>query len=159
MDLLSYFRAEVDTVGRQWREALSAFDDASARRRPAPNMNHALWLTGHIAWAEDYFVIEIPTGKSFRRKEWDRLFDVSSEKLPDDQYPPFDEVLAEFVRVHNEVLKALGALNMHQLGKPSNAQRRWFPTAAHAIASQVTHGHYHLGQLVYLSRLRAGGKL
>jgi uncharacterized damage-inducible protein DinB len=102
----------------------------------------------------DYFILEIAAGHSLRRKEWDPLFDLSSEKLPPEQYPPFDEVRAEHVRVHTEALNALARLNERQLAKPCFVERRWFPTVAHALAHQVTHGHYHLGQLVYLDRLR-----
>lgn len=154
MDLLSYYRAEIETVGRQWREILAAFDEDSAKRRPVPNMNHALWLTGHMTWAEDYFILEVPKSLSHRRKDWDRFFDHSSEKLPPEQYPSFRDVRAEYTRVHGEVMKALAAMTAAELGKTSVLERRWFSTAAHSIAHQVTHGHYHLGQLVYLDKLR-----
>lgn len=159
MDLLTYFRAEIDTVGRHWRDILAAFDDQLALKRPAPNMNHVLWLTGHMTWAEDYLILEVPRGQSFRRKEWDRLFDHSSDKLPDDQYPPYAEVRNEYTRVHAEVVKALALLTPADLAKASTIEKRWMPTSAHAIAHQVTHGQYHLGQLTYLDKLRQAGKL
>ena len=159
MDLLAYFRAEVDIVGRQWRDILAAFDEDAAKLRPVPDMNHALWLTGHMTWAEDYLILEVPKGLSHRRKEWDRLFDHSSEKLPPDQYPAWLEVRDEYTRVHGEVGKALALLTVGELAKTSHLERRWFSTAAHSIAHQVTHGHYHLGQLVYLDKLRREGKL
>ena len=159
MDLLSYFRAEVDLVGRQWREILAAFDEDAAKRRPVPHMNHALWLTGHMTWAEDYLILEVPKGLFHRRKDWDKLFDHSSEKLPPDQYPAWLEVRAEYTRVHGEAVKALALLTESELARTSSLERRWFSTAAHSIAHQVTHGHYHLGQLVYLDKLRQEGKL
>ena len=158
MDLLSYFRAEIDTVGRQWREVLAQIDESSARRRPVHNVNNVIWLTGHMTWAEDYFIVEIPSGRSFRRKEWDHLFDFTSEKIPEDQYPSFQDVRAEYTRVHAEVQKVLAGVNVHELHRPSNTQRRWFPTPAHAIAHQVTHGPYHYGQLMVLTRLLQSGK-
>lgn len=159
MDVLSYFRAEVEIIGRNWREALLGFDASTAMRRPAPNINHAVWLTGHMAWAEDYLILEVPRGQSARKREWDPLFDFTSEKLPPEQYPPFDEVRAEFDRVHAEVLRVLQSMNPVDLGQPSVVERRWLPTAAHAISHQVGHGHYHLGQLSVLNRLREAGKL
>lgn len=159
MDLLTYFRAEVDTVGRQWRDLLAGFDAVTALKRPTPATNHALWLTGHMTWAEDYLILEVPKGITFRRKDWDRLFDHSSEKLSDDQYPPYQDVLNEYTRVHAEVLKALALFSPADLARHSTLDKRWLPTAAHAIAHQVTHGQYHLGQLTYLDKLRQDGRL
>ena len=152
MDLLTYFKAEIETVGRQWKDTIAPLDDSSARRRPRNNVNHALWLTGHMIWAEDYLLVEVPTGKTFRSKEWDYCFDHSSEKLPDDEYPPWGEVRAEFTVVHEKAMKQLARLNHSDLHRPSFLERQWFPTVLHSIAHQVTHGHYHLGQLVYLTR-------
>ncbi|MCZ7646349.1 MAG: DinB family protein [Planctomycetota bacterium] len=159
MDVLSYFRAEVEVIGRNSRELLARFDAETALRRPAPNVNHALWLAGHLAWAEDYLVVEVPRGTSVRRKDWDSLFDFTSEKLEAAQYPPFKEVKDEFERVHAEVLRVLNEMSAVDLGKPAVIERRWLPTAAHAISHQVTHGHYHLGQLALLARLLEAGKL
>jgi hypothetical protein len=155
LDMLTYFRAEIDTVGRQWLETAAGFDAALALKRPNANFNHALWLTAHMTWAEDYLVIEIPTGRSLRRKNWDPLFDHSSEKLPDSAYPPWGEVRAEYGRVHAEVMRHLYQQSPAELARPSALERQWLPTAAHSIAHQVTHGHYHLGQLVYLQKMFA----
>ncbi len=152
MDLLTYFKAEIETVGRQWKDTIAPLDTIAARRRPRTNVNHALWLTGHMIWAEDYLLVEVPTGKTFRSKEWDYFFDHSSEKLPDDEYPPWGEVRAEFTVVHEKAMKELARLSHTDLHRPSFLERQWFPTIAHSIAHQVTHGHYHLGQLVYLTR-------
>ena len=155
MDLLTYFKAEIETVGRQWKETIAALDDIAALRRPRNNVNHVLWLTGHMIWAEDYLLVEIPSGKTYRSKEWDACFDHSSEKLPEDEYPPWAEVRAEFTVVHEKVMKHLARLNHVDLQRPSFLERQWFPTAFHSIAHQVTHGHYHLGQLIYVTRLLA----
>ncbi len=152
MDLLTYFKAEIETVGRQWKETIATLDDTAAHRRPRNNVNHALWLTGHMIWAEDYLLVEVPTGKTFRSKEWDFCFDHSSEKLPDDEYPPWAEVRAEFTVIHEKAMKQLARLSNTDLHRPSFLERQWFPTVTHSIAHQVTHGHYHLGQLVYLTR-------
>ena len=152
MDLLTYFKAEIDTVGRQWKETAATLDESAARRRPRNNVNHALWLTGHMIWAEDYLLAEVPSGKTFRSKEWDFCFDHSSEKLPDEDYPPWGEVRAEFTIVHEKVMKHLARFNPADLNRPSFLERQWFPTSAHSISHQVTHGHDHLGQLIYLTR-------
>jgi uncharacterized damage-inducible protein DinB len=154
MDLASYYRTEVEAVGRRWRELLAGFDDAAARHAPAPTLNHALWLTGHITWAQDYFIHEIPTGQSVRRTDWDVFFDLSSEKLAPEEYPPFAEVRAEFIRVHEETMRALAQLGERDLRRPPKAERRWFPTVGEAVAHFVTQAHYHLGQLSCLARLR-----
>jgi hypothetical protein len=153
LDILVYFRTEIETVGRHWRDIAAAMEDTQARTRPSPNMNHVLWLTGHMTWAEDYLLVEIPTGHVHRRKDWDYLFDHSSEKLPDDQYPSWKDVRAEYIRVHNEVVRHLSRQGPNELARASALERQWFPTAGHSISHQVTHGHYHLGQLVYLQKL------
>lgn len=152
MDLLTYFKAEIETVGRQWKETIATLDQPTSLRRPRSNVNHALWLTGHMIWAEDYLLAEIPTGRTFRSKENDFYFDHSSEKMPNDQYPPWAEVRAEYVVVHEKVMKNLAKFNQIDMRRPSFLERQWFPTAAHSISHQVTHGHYHLGQLMYLTR-------
>jgi hypothetical protein len=153
MDTLTYFKAEVETVGRHWRDIIAALDEQLALKRPVANMNHVLWLTGHMIWAEDYLIVEVPTGNSFRRKEWDPIFDHSSEKLPADRYPPWKDVRAEYTRVHADVTRHLFRQTESNLGRASALNRQWFATAGHSIAHQVTHGHYHLGQLVYLQKI------
>jgi hypothetical protein len=153
LDILVYFRTEIEAVGRHWGDIAAALSDAQALRRPAADINHALWLTGHMAWAEDCLLVQVPTGNSFRRKEWDGLFDHTSEKLPDDQYPPWREVRTEYARVHAEVVRHLSKQGMNDLARASVLEKQWLPTASHSIAHQVTHGHYHLGQLVYLQKL------
>jgi hypothetical protein len=153
MDVLAYFKAEIDTVGRHWSDGIGGVESEIALRRPTSNMNHILWLTGHMTWAEDYLISEIPTGKVHRRKEWDSLFDHSSEKLEPHQYPLWSDVRSEWLRVHGTVVTQLLSLTQKDIIQPSAAERQWFPTAAHSIGHQVTHGHYHLGQLVYLQKL------
>ena len=141
-----------DTVWPQWKETIAPFDDTAAHRRPRNNVNHALWLTGHMIWAEDYLLVEVPSGKTFRSKEWDFCFDHSSEKLPDDEYPPWGEVRAEFTVVHEKVMKQLARLNPADLHRPSVSRTPMvLRPPLTASPHQVTHGHYHLGQLIYLS--------
>ena len=152
-DALIYFRMEIETTGRNWRDLAAVFEQPQSLCRPGSNMNHALWLTGHMTWAEDYLILEVPANKSCRRKDWDFFFDHSSEKLPEDRYPPWKDVRAEYTRVHAEIMRHLARLSRPDLDHPSALERQWFPVAAHSIAHQVTHGHYHLGQLVYLQKL------
>ena len=152
-DVHAYFRTEIESVGRHWREIIAGFDSGAALRRPVEDMNHALWLTGHMAWAEDYLIVEVPTGSFNRKREWDSLFDHASERLSSDQYPSWAEVSAEYLRVHDAMLKHLSKQSIGALARPSELSRQWFPTASHSIAHQVTHGHYHLGQLVYLQKM------
>lgn len=153
MNTLAYFKAEIETVGRHWSDLVGALDESLALRRPAPEINHVLWLTGHMTWAEDYLIGEVPVGLTVRRKEWDAFFDHSSEKLAPGAYPGWKEVWAEWQRVHASVLAHLMAQQYPDMAKPSQSERQWFPTAAHSIGHQVTHGHYHLGQLVYLRKI------
>ncbi len=152
-DTNAYFRTEIENVGRHWREIIDALDAPLVLRRPIPEMNHALWLTGHMIWAEDYLLYEVPTGNHTRRTEWDGWFDHTSERLPDAVYPPWAEVRAEYYHVHEHAVKFLSHQTVNALTRPSALNRQWFPTANHSIAHQVTHGHYHLGQLVYLQKL------
>lgn len=157
MDALAYFRAEIDTVGRKWRDLLVVFDERTARHRPAENINHALWLTGHMIWAEDFFVFELPVGRSVRRRDWDELFDCGSEKQPPEAYPPFAEVREEYYRVHKAVNERLSEMSHKDLLANCVKERRWFASAAHSIAHQAVHGYYHLGQFHLLNRLRRAG--
>jgi hypothetical protein len=152
-DALIHFRMEIENTGRTWRDIAAVFAQPQALIRPSPSMNHALWLTGHMTWAEDFLLLEVPTKKTCRRKEWDLFFDHSSEKMPGDRYPPWKDVRAEYTRVHAEIMRHLAKLNRSDLDRPAAVERQWFPNAAHSIAHQATHGHYHLGQLVYLQKL------
>lgn len=153
IDIHVYFRTEIETVGRHWRDIVASLEDPLPLLRPVQNMNHALWLTGHMIWAEDYLLVEVPTGKATRRTEWDAWFDHTSEKMPGAVYPPWQEVRSEYQRVHENALKHLSHQTPASLARPSALNKQWFATASHSIAHQVTHGHYHLGQLVYLQKL------
>lgn len=152
-DVLTYFRAELDTVGRHFEEIIGSLDPQQALRRPQPDINHVLWLTGHMTWAEDFLICEVPKDISFRRRDWDTLFDCSSEKMASGDYPPWNYVRSEYLRVHSQVMQQMKRLTNADLVKPSAIEKSCFPTPSYSIAHQVTHGQYHLGQLVYLHKL------
>jgi hypothetical protein len=151
--LLDAFR-EIHSFYNQWLLALaSGFDDKTGLEKPKESVNHALWLLGHMTWLQDALLVEVPTGKSFRNKEWDVLFKIGSERFPDERYPSYSEVLDHCRKVGEEIAGYLRDFPEDDLGKPCHQMTDWFKTPVSAMLSFLRDGNYHLGQMSYLAKL------
>ncbi|MHC5080805.1 MAG: DinB family protein [Planctomycetota bacterium] len=145
---------EIYTFFNGWLGELSSrFDDETALWKPQEDVNHALWLLGHITWIIDALLVEVPTGKTHRITEWDVLFKIGSERFPAERYPSFGEVREHYQRVQAAAGKHLETLGEEDLTCPCHVVSDWFKTPVDAMLSFLRDANYHLGQMSILFKL------
>jgi hypothetical protein len=150
---LTSFRTIYGFFNSWLSDMASHFDDRTALLKPKENVNHALWILGHVTWIIDGLVAEIPTGKSFREKAWDPLFKLGAERVPDEQYPSYGEVRAKYEEVRSKVGELIEGLTAEEVLRPCPAGGEWFPTPIDAMLHFLRDADYHLGQLDMIDRL------
>ncbi len=132
-------------------------DDQMAAQ-PAPGMNHAAWILGHLAVCTDYaarFLGERPLACP---KDWHRLCGPGSQLQTDRAaYPAKAELLAALERGHARVAELARKATAEQLAaaQPGPFLQRELPTVGDIVAHlMTTHPCIHLGQLSAWRRAR-----
>jgi hypothetical protein len=119
--------------------------------QPVPDrvMNHAAWVIGHLAWANDNALRTLGREPSLG-EPWKAMFAMGSKPLPDRAaYPTKVELLRVFTDAHARLLDAVREATPEMLAAPApDRMRARFPTVATMLAGLMT-SHYanHNGQL------------
>lgn len=116
---------------------------------PAGCSKHALWIAGHLASTDHWFVAEFGGGKSSLPEAWNKLFGMNSSATADAKtYPSPAEVLKALDAGHAGVIKWLRSLTAEQLEKPMPKEwQAYAPTMADVGTFAAWHEGYHAGQL------------
>lgn len=125
-------------------------DDARLCDVPAPGMNHAAWILGHLAIGNDFGLGTLGAAKVCPA-EWMPRFGPGSRVLPDRAaYPSLGELVSTFDRGHAALLTAVAATPAARWDAPHGWPflQQELPTVADALAHlMTTHAAAHLGQL------------
>jgi uncharacterized damage-inducible protein DinB len=132
------------------KKLVADLSDEQMCAQPAPGMNHAAWVLGHLA-----YVFDSMTGvfdhKPNMAAEWKTLFNLASKPLPDRSlYPAKPELLTayetHYLRIASEVNKASDETLAREF--PNPRLRPLLPTIGVAMVHILTsHQGVHLGQL------------
>jgi len=118
--------------------------------QPAPGMNHAAWVLGHIAYVFDS-MIAVWGEKPTMSPEWKALFNVPSKPQPErDLYPSKAELLDAYEKAYQRIVDVVKAAKPEDLEKefPNPKLRPLLPTIGVAMVHILTsHQGQHLGQL------------
>jgi len=110
---------------------------------------HALWVIGHLACTDDYFLVEFGGRKSAVPEAWQKIFGMNSTASADTKiYPPVDQVLKTLDAGHAAVIKWLETLTPEQLEKAMpDGWQAYAPTLGDVPGFGAWHEGYHAGQL------------
>lgn len=150
---LDAFIVEYNEIHGRLQREIEKFDEKTALIIPAGNMNHALWLIGHIAWCEDYLITDVPYNKSFRNKKWDVLFGDGSKIQAAENYPSFQEVRDHYYRVHKNIAEFILSINPSELPEPNSIAHNYFKSRLSSVLHFIEELSVHLGQLQYLQKI------
>ena len=118
--------------------------------QPAPGMNHAAWVLGHLACSGD-LVGGLIGNTPVCPPEWQQLFDWNSTpKAGSAQYPSKAELLAALEAVHGGIAASLPAVPASRWTEPMPIDeiRGLLPTLGDGFVFVMTaHENMHLGQL------------
>lgn len=136
-------------------------DDAMALQ-PAPGMNHAAWVLGHLACTADMLgaMIGLP---AVCPADWVALFDWNSSPSNDaSQYPPKAALLQALEDAHAGIAAALPDIPPARWTEttPLEAIRGFLPTMGDCfVFVMAAHENMHLGQLSAWRRVQGMGRV
>lgn len=169
------------TARRMTLGLLDGFTGAAWLHQPIPTGQHALWIVGHLALADDWGLLSV--GRPPRQlAPYDAFFssgggesdqgegsgESSGESgrtastatmpaapiIPDPAaYPPIEEVLHNFHQANERFLAALALVTEHDLARPTSGPISDFaPDLGTLLSSHIWHEGFHTGQLALIRR-------
>ena len=118
--------------------------------QPAPGMNHAAWVLGHLTYVFDS-MIAVWGQQPTMSKEWKELFNVPSKPQPDRaKYPSKAELWDAYQKAYGRIVDVVKAASPEDLDQefPNPKLRAAMPTIGVAMVHILTsHQGQHLGQL------------
>lgn len=117
--------------------------------QPFPGANHALWIQGHLASTDDYFLTALGRRKSELPAAWGALFGMGSSPAADARkYPALSEVRDALARCRESLLGWFRSLSASQLDAALPDDLKGFaPNHVGLMFSLAWHEGLHTGQL------------
>jgi hypothetical protein len=132
------------------RRLVADVPDEKMAEQPAPGMNHAAWVLGHLAYVFDSMIAvwgERPT----MSPEWKELFNVPSKPRPERaKYPSKAELWQAYETNYRRIVERVKLATPAELEAefPNPKLRPLLPTVGVAMVHILTsHQGQHLGQL------------
>lgn len=136
--------------------------DEKMTLQPAPEMNHAAWVLGHLASTADMLGAMIDV-KPVCPPEWAALFDWNSSPSSDaSRYPSKSVLLKTLEDAHAGIAAALPGVPASRWSEstPIEEIRRFLPTLGDCfVFVMAAHENIHLGQLSAWRRLQGMGRV
>jgi uncharacterized damage-inducible protein DinB len=117
--------------------------------QPCEGANHAMWIMGHLASVDDYFLAKLAGRPDSRFDEVKRTFFMRSKPQPSlDSYPPLAEVRAHFDDARRRFLDWVGTFDDEGLAAPlPDPFSNFMPTYVGLFGHLAWHEGMHAGQL------------
>jgi uncharacterized damage-inducible protein DinB len=130
-------------------------DPADWIRRPVPGSNHAMWIAGHLAYADDAFLGMIDPGKASPREGFKDLFGKGSTPLDSlEAYPAHTDILEYLEDRRKAFYRALNDCSEEDFNKPTPEGAPAFMYDVGAVFQMcVWHESLHSGQLTVIHRM------
>lgn len=144
-------RPSFDLMPMYAHKLVDDIPDEQLCRQPVPGvtMNHAAFLLGHLAWANDNGCVLLGHAAAFPA-EWKPLFVMGATPLAErDKYPSKAELLGALDAAHARLAECATSATPEAIAAPTPERvRARFPTVGNMVGGLMT-GHYanHLGQL------------
>jgi hypothetical protein len=132
------------------KKLVADLSDEQMSVQPAPGMNHAAWVIGHLTFVADS-MIRVWDQPFAIPKEWGELFNLSSQPIADrSRYPSKAELLPAYEKAYERLMAAVAAAPPEAFDRefPNPKLRSVLPTVGVAMTHILTSHHgLHLGQL------------
>lgn len=130
--------------------------------QPAPGMNHAAWVLGHLACTADMLATMIG-GSPVCPPDWPGLFDWNSSPVAErSRYPAKTDLLRALAEGHGQIAAALPGFPADRWPEPTPVEevRGFLPTLGDCVVFvMAAHENIHLGQLSAWRRVQALGRV
>ncbi|MGD9720984.1 MAG: DinB family protein [Pirellulales bacterium] len=132
------------------RRLVSDIADDQMAAQPAPGMNHAAWVLGHLAYVFDS-MIAVWGEQPVMSPEWKALFNIPSKPLPQRaKYPAKQELWDAYIKSYERIVAVVKNATDADFDRefPNPRLRASLPTVGVAMVHILTsHQGQHLGQL------------
>ena len=114
-----------------------------------PSANHALWVTGHLASADNFFISMLDASKVAEKEGYGTLFGMGSKPVADPSaYPSVDEVLAYRKERREVLLSIVDGLSDEDMATPTpEGTPEMFGTYGRVLSMAAWHEGVHAGQV------------
>jgi len=142
-------------------QLLESMTDEQLMARSCPGMNHAVWIVGHTAWTEDYFMQKLAGRPGGLPEGWDVLFGNGSEVSDDaSAYPDRAELMRVLTDRRDALIGWLMTLDEPQLCRPTEGEMADMVPSFGQLAPFLSfHEGFHAGQLSAARRAVGIGRL
>ncbi len=145
---------------REWLHmVLSGFEAEDWTYQPATGLQHALWICGHLATAQDTLVFQRCLGKSILSEGFRRHFPIGAPIKSAGEYPwpATEDVPRKMEEMQAATLKAVAGMSDALLAEPAagknGAPHPHYATKLGAISHLDRHEAFHTGQVATIRRL------
>lgn len=117
-------------------------------------LNSILWIMAHITVSENWLLL-VCTGGERVKIPWARQFGLGSTIPEKEAYPPVEEILTAFNKVHEAAMQHVASLSDEQLAQPTtNGVTFGGEDSVRAIIKHaIRHEASHAGQLGWLCKI------
>lgn len=151
------FESGIAALGFARKATLGFFEDIPDNKvchQPIPGANHALWILGHLACTDEFFLNKVG-GKPFNRFEkWNGIFFMKSTPTPNvSDYPPVSEVKQVLDENRQRLLQWVDSMKEADalLALPEDL-KTFAPNRAALLSTMAWHEGLHAGQLTVIRK-------
>ncbi len=122
--------------------------------QPLKGTNHALWIMGHVAATDAFFLTELAQPPELGQPTWMELFRMGSTPKPNlTDYPPVSELRTYFTNVREEVIAWFGSQSEAELLTPLPENLGTFSGYRGALmGTMACHEMLHAGQVTIIRK-------
>ncbi len=136
---------------------LSFMEDIPADQmchQPVEGGNHTLWIAGHLAQTDDFFLTALAGRAPACPASYRTLFGMGSQPVNDPAaYPCLDDIKAQLDARRTDLVAWLKSLSLDQLAAPLTGDLAGFAPAHVALAGALAwHEGLHTGQLTFIRK-------
>lgn len=127
---------------------LEAIPSESRLLCPLEGAHNALWIAGHVAMTDDYFLKAVGGQESVIDESWEKLFGMGTVACDDaGLYPSWDEIIA-CMKERREALESwFSSLDAEALSAPLPDELQFFAASVGALMGTIAwHEGFHAGQ-------------
>jgi hypothetical protein len=132
---------------------LHEFDEDTARWRPTPHNNNALWLAGHLLKSNDELREMLGFPRRDQGPQLDQDFSIGGFFHEDKDYPSFAEICNALIAERDSLIAVIKGMTAEDLARPTEGPLADFcPTHTDLISLVIAHENIHNGQMYFLRR-------
>ncbi len=135
-------------------DLLSDFPQDKLTYQPCAAGNHAIWIAGHIAYADDVFASKVGNKPARFSNGWVKLFGMGSTPQADEGvYPSLSELTNALADNREALLAWFSSMSAEELAKPLPEDFRTFAGNHGMLMTSIAwHEGLHAGQLTVVRK-------